>query len=134
MPLIKGENPENWRKFTFSELNFGHPLEPTEWQKQLGLSVDESNLSILRDEQFTLVEFASDLPPLLFDHANKGEFENVAEKESYAPKLAQLTRQMLKFRMQNMDRSLAFGAITAKEPRTAYRRNCSQRFENFWVI
>ena len=128
MPLIKGETPENWRKFTFSELNFGHPLEPTEWQKHLGLSVDESSLSILRDEQFTLVEFASDLPPLLFDHANKGEFENVAEKESYAPKLAQLTRQMLKFRMQNMDRSLALGAITSKGPRTAYRHDCSQRF------
>ena len=130
IPLIKGEIPQNWRRFTFGELNFGHPLVPTEWQKQLGLSVDEASLSILRDEQFTLVEFASDLPPLLFDHADKGEFENVAEKESYAPKLALLTRQMLKFRMQNMDRSLALGAITSKGPRTAYRHGSPHRVKN----
>ena len=96
-------------------------------QKHLGLSVDESGLSILRDEQFTLVEFASDLPPLLFDHTNKGEFENVAEKESYAPKLAQLTRQMLKFRMQNMDRSLALSALTAQGPQTVFRHNITKR-------
>jgi len=90
LPLIKGETPENWRKFTFSELNFGHPLFPTKWQKQLGLSVDECSLSILRDAQFTLVEFAGDLPPLLFDHAKKGELENVAEQANYAPNLARL--------------------------------------------
>ena len=127
LPLIKGETPENWRKFTFSELNFGHPLFPTKWQKQLGLSVDECSLSILRDAQFTLVEFAGDLPPLLFDHAKKGELENVAEQANYAPNLARLTRQMLKFRMQNMDRSLALSALTAQGPQTAFRHNITKR-------
>ena len=127
LPLIKGETPENWRKFTFSELNFGHPLFPTEWQKQLGLSVDECSLSILRDAQFTLVEFAGDLPPLLFDHVKKGELENVAEQANYAPDLARLTRQMLKFRMQNMDRSLALSALTAQGPQTAFRHNITKR-------
>jgi arylsulfatase A-like enzyme len=110
--LIRGEKPEDWRRVTFPELNFGHPLTPTLWQEKLNISLDEPSLSILRDDQFTLVEFASDLPPLLFDHSQKGEFENMAEQESYAPILARLTREMLRFRMQNMDRTLALTAIT----------------------
>ena len=74
-----------------------------------------------------LVEFAGDLPPLLFDHAKKGELENVAEQANYAPNLARLTRQMLKFRMQNMDRSLALSALTAQGPQTAFRHNITKR-------
>ena len=58
------------------------------------------------------MEFAADLPPILFDHAQAGEFANVAEDPARAADLARLGRQMLRHRMRNMDHTLSMHAIT----------------------
>ena len=78
----------------------------------LGTNLRDSCLSILRDERFTLVEFAADLPPLLFDHKAEGEEKNVAMQAEYASDLARMSRQMLRFRMQHTDQTLSSAAIT----------------------
>ena len=113
LPLLQGNVPEDWRSYSFSELDFSEPEKPTVWQQQLGTSNSDSCLGILRDERFTLVEFAADLPPILFDHRGKGEFENVAGKPEFAADLARLGRQMLRHRMRNMDHTLSLHSITA---------------------
>ncbi len=121
LPLLRGDRPKDWRSYTFSELDFSEPETPTLWQKQLGTGTSDSCLGILRDGRFTLVEFAADLPPLLFDHAAQGEFANVANKPEFAADLARLGRQMLRHRMRNMDHTLSLHSITREGAKSRQR-------------
>ncbi|MDC0659572.1 alkaline phosphatase family protein [Leisingera sp. SS27] len=121
LPLLRGETPQDWRQYSFSELDFSEPLEPTLWQQELGATASDSCLGILRDERFTLVEFAADLPPMLFDSQGRGEMENVAGQAEYADDLNRLTRLMLRHRMKNMDHTLSLTAITGEGPRSKPR-------------
>ncbi|NOD47560.1 MULTISPECIES: alkaline phosphatase family protein [unclassified Ruegeria] len=121
MPLLRDEVPEDWRSYSFSELDFSEPENPTLWQQQLETGNSDSCLGILRDERFTLIEFAADLPPILFDHQSKGEFENVAHKPELAPDLARLSRQMLRHRMKNMDHTLSLHSITSEGAKSRSR-------------
>ncbi len=112
MPLLQGQEPEDWRCYSSSELDFSEPENPTPWQRQLGTGNSDSCLCILREERFTLVEFAADLPPMLFDHHGRGELENVAKNPKYAADLARLGRQMLRHRMRNSDHTLSLYSLT----------------------
>ncbi|SHF14140.1 Arylsulfatase A [Ruegeria intermedia] len=123
LPLLQGRIPADWRGYSFSELDFSDPEHPTVWQRRLGIGHSDSCLGILRDARFTLVEFAADLPPLLFDHHGKGEAENVAHKPEFAPDLARLTRQMLRHRMRNMDHTLSLHSITPDGPKSVRRHS-----------
>ncbi|EAQ43397.1 phosphonate monoester hydrolase, putative [Roseobacter sp. MED193] len=122
VPLLRSEPPANWRQYSYSELDFGDPEVPTIWQNMLGTSVAESNLAILRDGRFTLVEFAANLPPLLFDHKGAGEMENVAQDPQRQGDLMRLTRQMLRHRMRYADQTLSLHSITAQGPRQQKRQ------------
>ena len=121
LPLLHGEIPEDWRKFTISELDFAEPENSTLWERALGTGPSTSCLGILRDKRFTLVEFAADLPPLLFDREGRGEFRNVADEPAFAADLADLTRTMLRHRMRNMDHTLSLDTITMEGPRSRAR-------------
>jgi arylsulfatase A-like enzyme len=123
MPLLRGDIPEDWRSHTFSELDFADPLADTTWQKMLGTSVSASNLAILRDDRFTLVQFAADLPPILFDHQGAGEMRNVAGDPIHAADLARLTQQMLRHRMRNMNHTLSTMQITPDGARSGNRHS-----------
>ena len=120
-PLLQGMVPEDWRGYSFSELDFSEPENPTHWQQELGTGNSDSCLSILREERFTLVEFAADLPPMLFDHHGKGELENVADHPEYASELTRLARRMLRHRMRNMDHTLSLDSITRDGPKSQPR-------------
>ena len=122
LPLLRGETPADWRRYSFSELDFAEPTAPTLWERTLGTGPSDSSLSILREDRFTLVEFATDLPPILYDHAADGEFKNVADDPAYQGDLARLCRLMLRHRMQNMDHTLSLVTITEDGPRHMQRR------------
>ncbi len=119
MPFLQSESstPVDWRRYSFSELDFADPLNPTRWQRDLETGLEESCLSILRDDRFTLIEFAADLPPMLFDSEGQGEMENVAEHPEHAATLARMTRDMLRHRMRKMDKTLSNWMITPDGPR-----------------
>ena len=121
LPLLRENPPPDWREHTFSELDFSEPEQPTLWESALSTGPSTSCLGILREKRFTLVEFADDLPPMLFDHDGYGEFENVADKPDYAAELARLTRAMLRHRMRNMDHTLSLDTITRNGPRSRVR-------------
>ena len=121
LPLLRGVMPADWREYTFSELDFAEPEDPTLWERTLGTGPSTSCLSILRDKRFNLVEFAADLPPLLFDREGRGEFRNVAGEPAFAADLARLTRTMLRHRMRNMDHTLSLDTITTSGPRSRVR-------------
>lgn len=121
LPLLQGETPDDWRSYSFSELDFAEPEDPSVWQHVLGTGNSDSCLGILRDGRFTLVEFAAELPPILFDHQNSGEMQNVASDPEYSTDLARLSRQMLRHRMRNMDHTLSLDSITAEGPKSKAR-------------
>ncbi|MEC9311255.1 MAG: sulfatase/phosphatase domain-containing protein, partial [Pseudomonadota bacterium] len=119
LPLLRGEAPTDWRRYSYSELDFADPA--TTGAGAFGIRPSEASLAILRDERFTLVEFAADLPPILFDHQGAGEMENVAGDPALQADLARLTRTMLRHRMRNADHTLSLHEITTDGPR-AHRR------------
>ena len=125
LPLLRGEVPDNWRSYSFSELDFSEPEKPTLWEKALGTDPSDSSLSILREDRFTLVEFAADLPPILYDHDGRGEQENVAQQPEYQNDLHRLTRLTLRHRMKNMDHTLSLSTITNDGPRQKLRHSGS---------
>lgn len=116
LPVLRGDPVPGWRRSSFSELDFSGIGAPSVWQEAFGTGISESCLGILRDGRFTLIEFACDLPPILFDHAGRGEFANVAEKPEHAADMARLTRAMLRHRMRNMDHTLSLDQITGNGP------------------
>ncbi len=111
IPLLEAEKPKNWRNYTYSEFDFGETLYETEWQKVFGTSVSQSNLAILREDHFLLVEFAGDIEPLLLDRHSNGQ-ENLAQQATYKDDLLRMTRSLLRHRMQNTDQTLSFVTIT----------------------
>lgn len=121
MPLLTGEAPADWRDYTYSELDFSNPVAPTRTQRALGTGPSESSLCILRTDRFTLVEFAADLPPILFDWQAAGEAENVAGRAEYQADLARLTRLMLRHRMRNADHTLSLNSMTDAGLRSVVR-------------
>jgi arylsulfatase A-like enzyme len=121
IPFLQGETPHDWRGYSFSELDFSDPETPSLWEQALGTGPSDSSLGILRDDRFTLVEFAADLPPILFDHEDAGEFANVADQPAYQADLNRLTRKMLRHRMRNMDHTLSLDSITNDGPRKQKR-------------
>jgi arylsulfatase A-like enzyme len=114
MPLMDAQLPDDWRRFTISELDFGDPVTPTPWQTALGLTSDQCNLSVLRDERHTLVQFGGGLPPILFDHHGDGETRNIADDPSALPTRLALTEAMLAHRMTHADGQFARTMVTAE--------------------
>ena len=103
LPLLSGKTPADWRGHTVSELDFGNPVEPTQWQKDLGLPAEHCKLAILRTRSHTLVHFNGALPPLLFDRRNGPEAQDMAADPSAAALLLDLTRRMLDHRMTHAE-------------------------------
>ncbi len=116
-PFLEGKTPGNWRDCVHLELDFGEPGAPTIWQKELGLSLREANLAIIREKRFKLVHFNAGLPPLLFDLQNDpGELENLAADPAHAPTLLRLTQKLLSLRMRHADRTLSDVRLTGQGP------------------
>jgi len=113
-PLIDGKRPHGWRRFTVSELDFGDPVKPTLWQAALGLSSDQCNLSILRDDRHTLIQFGGGLPPILFDHNGAGECRNIAADSAALPTRLALTEAMLAHRMTHAEGQFGRTLVTPK--------------------
>ena len=113
LEFLRGGSPADWRDHSCSELDFGDPETPTEWQTELGLSLREANLAILREPDRTLVHFNGGLPPLLFDtSAQHGEMRNLAGDPAWAGELLRLTRKLLDHRMTHADHTLSDMKVT----------------------
>ncbi len=113
LPFVGESQPADWRDHIFAEFDFGHPLEPTRFQRHLQCHHTEANCAILREKRFKLVHFNGGLPPILFDlEADPGENSNVANDPAYQSELLRLTARMLDHRMRHADQSRALMMIT----------------------
>lgn len=102
-PFLKGEETPQWRRYSVSELDFGDPVSPTIWQEELGLKSDECSLAIIRSDSHTFVQFNADLPPVLFEHTQKGEHENRALDPDMMAMRLEMTEALLKHRMTHAE-------------------------------
>lgn len=102
LPFLADVTAEK-RPISTSHYDFGHPIRPTPWQKQLGVAMDAANLTVLRTDRHRLVHFACDLPPILFDMEDEGEQVNIAGDPSNLRLCIDLTRKLLSHKMTNTD-------------------------------
>ncbi len=108
LPFLRGDTPANWRDYSYSELDFGDPEEPTIWQTDLGLSLREANLAIIRETERLFVHFNGGLAPLLFDLSGAdGEADDLAYDPNWQGEVLRLTRKLLNHRMRCADHTLS---------------------------
>ncbi|WP_075995256.1 sulfatase-like hydrolase/transferase [Salaquimonas pukyongi] len=114
VPLLEGQTPANWRRYTYSELEFGNPLYPSLPQRELGLACEQSNLAVIRDGRYNMVHFNGGLPPLLFDMNGEGEARDISRDPGSQDILLRLTQAMLDHRMTHAEGRFSRVMITGK--------------------
>lgn len=113
LPFLGGGSPDGWRDHIFFELDMADPLEPTRFQRHLGLKAAECNLAVFRENRFKLVHFNGGLPPLLFDlEDDPEERKDRAGDPAMRGELLRLSRRMLDHRMFHAEHSRARMKLT----------------------
>ena len=102
-PFLRGGAPPEWRRHSVSELDFGDPVNPTIWQDRLGLRSDQCAFTVIRSGSHNLVQFNSDLPPILFDNGGSGEGRNIAAEPGSTEIRLELAEELLRHRMSHAE-------------------------------
>ncbi len=93
MPLLRGEPPDDWRSFAYSELDYSY----RQARVTLGKHVQQCRAFSLRTERWRYVHWL-DEPDQLFDlQADPQEFEDLGRDDATAALRAQLREQLLDF-------------------------------------
>jgi arylsulfatase A-like enzyme len=111
-PFLRGEVPPNWRDGVHWELDFRDVLmgQP---ERDFGLTLDQCQLSVVRDERYKYVHFPG-LPALFLDlERDPGEFDNRAEDPDYRDLVLEYAQKMLSWRMTHADRTLSGMSVGA---------------------
>lgn len=95
------------KSVSFSEHDFGDPVNPTALQRELGLSAPEANFAILRTDSHKLVHFAAGLPQVLHDLTDAGEMRDISALPKSQAICLDLSRQMLCHRMVHPESTFA---------------------------
>ncbi len=111
LPLVRGATPSSWRDGAFWEWEFRDPIGG--WaEQQLGLTMDQCAISVLRDEHGKYVHFTG-LPPVFYDlGADPHELENRADDPRYAATVLGYAQRMLSLRMEHVDQTLTGYVVT----------------------
>jgi arylsulfatase A-like enzyme len=112
--FLEGGVTEGWKTHSYSELDVADPVKPTPWQVALGVTVDTGNLAILRDGADRLVQFAADLPPVLFNVESDGTPSDPLPEIGNERKFLDLSRKMLCHRMVHAEGTFSRTMITSE--------------------
>ena len=113
IPFVERGSAENWRteahwEYDFRDVSFNGP------EKDLGLTLHQCNLTVIRDENYKYVHFAA-LPPLLFDIRNDpGELTNLANATNHKPTVLRYAQKLLSWRFTHEDQTLTHKMATDK--------------------
>ena len=114
-PFLDGETPADWREAVHWEYDF-REVASGEAEAKLGLPIDLSGMSVIRDADVKYVHFAG-LPPLLFDlETDPGETRNVADDPAYLSVRLHYAEKMLAWRTRHLDRRLTGIELTEDGP------------------
>lgn len=111
-PFIStGVAPPKWRDAAHWEFDF-RSVSSAEAETRFDLAHTQCNLSVLRRDDAKYVHFAG-LPPLLFDlSVDPEETTNVAGLARYQSLQLDCAQQLLSWRAQHLDQTLALSALT----------------------
>ncbi len=112
-PFLAGKTPADWRTAAHWEFDF-RAIAKGPKKQPFGLKPQQCNLAVLRTETHKYVHFGGGvLPPLLFDLKNDpGERTNLAGNPKHAVLRAEMAEQMLAWRAEHLDQSLALSELT----------------------
>jgi arylsulfatase A-like enzyme len=103
--------PHDWR----TEAHWEYDFRDSGFGSALGLTLEASNLNVVRGIDTKYVHFAG-LPPLLFDLRNDpGEQVDLSQDERHQARVADYSRRLLSWRMRHTDKTLSHLRVT---PRT----------------
>lgn len=104
-PFLRGEAPSLWRQAAHWEFDFRNVCT-LDAEAALGLTPDQCNLTVIRDERFKYVHFCA-LPPLFYDlKDDPHEQVNRAGDAACQRDLLSCAQAMLSWRMLHADREL----------------------------
>lgn len=107
LPLINGGPPDTWRDAAMSELDLGHPETRTRFMDHMGVTVNQANVSILRESRWKYVHFGGDVPPMLFDlQDDPDETTNLANDPAHAAQITRMARKLINRMTERRDRRL----------------------------
>jgi len=110
--VSNGKSVTAWRKAVHWEYDF-RDVVGRQAEEYFGLPSQACNLSVMRSEQYKYVHFAA-LPPLLFDlQEDPHETRNLAEEPDYQSVVRACAEDLLSWRAQHLDQSLALSRITS---------------------
>ncbi|MBX3579669.1 MAG: alkaline phosphatase family protein [Rhizobiaceae bacterium] len=110
--LADGDGPAAWRTAAHWEYDFRSVAKHAA-ESHFGLGSRQLNLAVIRDERFKYVHFGGGLPSLLFDlRDDPGELRNVAADDAYRSTRLDYAEQMLAWRAEHLDQSLALAELT----------------------
>jgi arylsulfatase A-like enzyme len=115
-PFLEGRGaPANWRSEAHWEFDFRDPADAAA-EQQLGLTLHQCTMNVIRDERFKYVHFTK-LPPLLFDlGTDPGEFTNLAGEPSYVSVMLEYAQKLLSWRMNHDEQVLTHISLTHEGP------------------
>ena len=119
--VASGEMPAGWRQEAHWECDFRNVRDDVV-EKHLGLTMHQCGLSVIRDEHYKYVHFAT-LPPLFYDlQKDPGEMQNQAENPAYQSRVLEYAQKMLSWKINHADRGLTEtmlgegGPVTRRAP------------------
>ncbi|MBR0655638.1 phosphoric/sulfuric ester hydrolase PehA [Plastoroseomonas arctica] len=113
IPLVRGVTPAGWRdalhyEYDFRDVHYSRP------ETALGLSMDESSLCVIQDDDYKYVHFAA-LPPLFFDlRDDPHQFRNLADEPAYAGVVKDYAQKALSWRLKHAERTLTHHRATPR--------------------
>jgi len=111
LPFLHDTRPDNWRREVHWEFDF-RDIPDQVPETTLGLTSDQCNLCVIRDERYKYVHFPA-LPPLFFDmQQDPMEFNNLATDPAHQGLVLEYAQKMLSWRMAHADRTLANTFLT----------------------
>jgi len=124
IPLVHGVTPAGWRdalhyEYDFRDVHYSRP------ESALGLSLDESSLCVIQDDDYKYVHFAA-LPPLFFGlRDDPHQFRNLADEPAYAGVVKDYAQKALSWRLRHAERTLTHQRATPRglETRTPQTEN-----------
>jgi arylsulfatase A-like enzyme len=115
VPFVEGTPPRNWRTEAHWEFDFRDPTDDAA-ERELGLTMDQCALNVIRGERYKYVHFAG-LPPLFFDLADDPEeFVNRADDPMCLPLMLEYAQKLLSWRMIHDEQILTHIALTDEGP------------------